>query len=374
MADTLRNTKIAGGVLSAFLIYLLANWAAESYFMVGGEKPHGEEEEVVRGYVLLAEQEDAGAPQEAEPEVSLTELLLAADVGRGERAFAKCQACHKREPGANASGPTLYAIVGADIASVEGFGYSAALEAVEGAWTPEALDAWLENPKAFAPGNKMTFKGLAKPTDRANLIAYLATLGGDGLNLDDAAVEPAPAPQAGDAPATGPAEAPSAAGGEDGSGDAPASAPESSPESPPADSGGPEAEPTGAPAGDAGDEASAAPAGAAAPAATQLAMAGDPVAGERVYKKCKACHAVEAGINKVGPSLFAIVGQDVAAAEGFRYSDAMRAAGGAWSPERLDAFLAAPKAYIPGTRMSFAGLRKQEDRRNVIAYLATLDD
>ena len=361
MSKSMTMTKIAGGVLSAFLVFLLGNWFASSFYSTGGESEHGEEAKVVRGYVIAPEADAAEATAEAEPEMSLNDLLLAADIERGAKAFAKCKACHKLEDGANATGPTLYGVVGRAIASVPGFGYSDALTALSGDWTPEELDAWLANPKAYAPGNKMTFKGLPKDTDRANMIAFLATQGGDGLVLDDASAAPAEVPAAMEEPATDTAEAPAAPA-------APAA------EAPATDTAeAPAAEPAAAPETQAEAPAAqeAAPA-QEAPAATEVAMAGDPEAGAKVFKKCKACHAVESGKNKVGPSLFAVVGRDVASAEGFRFSDALKGLGGAWTPERLMEFLVKPKEYAPGTKMSFSGLRKEEDRINIVAYLETL--
>jgi cytochrome c2 len=95
--------------------------------------------------------------------------------------------------------------------------------------------------------------------------------------------------------------------------------------------------------------------------------------GEKVFKKCKACHAVGDGAkNKVGPELNGIVGRTAGSAEGFKYSDAMlakQAEGLVWTEETLDAYLTKPKDYIPGTKMSFAGLKKEEDREHVIEYL-----
>ena len=102
---------------------------------------------------------------------------------------------------------------------------------------------------------------------------------------------------------------------------------------------------------------------------------GDAAAGEKVFRKCKACHAVGEGAqNKVGPELNGIVGQRFAAVPDFKYSDvlvAMGEEGKTWTPEELDAFLTKPRDYAKGTKMSFAGLRKEEDRQDVIAYLAT---
>ena len=105
------------------------------------------------------------------------------------------------------------------------------------------------------------------------------------------------------------------------------------------------------------------------------ASAQDIDAGEKVFAKCKACHAVGDGAkNKVGPHLNELVGRVAGTAEGFKYSPAMTKAGEgglAWSTETLDAYLADPRGYIKGNKMAFPGLKKDEDRANVIAYLAT---
>lgn len=104
-------------------------------------------------------------------------------------------------------------------------------------------------------------------------------------------------------------------------------------------------------------------------------------AGKAVFKQCAACHTPDkGGKNGVGPNLYDTVGSKKAHVQGFAYSNAMKAAsekGGdeaLWSYERLNAFIANPKAVVPGTKMTFAGLRKPEDRANVIAYLRTLSD
>lgn len=105
--------------------------------------------------------------------------------------------------------------------------------------------------------------------------------------------------------------------------------------------------------------------------ATSLpAAAEDLAAGEKAFKKCMSCHSVKDGENKVGPHLFGIVERPVASVEGFKYSEAMKAKGGTWTREALDTYLTNPRADLPGTNMSFMGLKKPEERAALIDYLA----
>lgn len=101
------------------------------------------------------------------------------------------------------------------------------------------------------------------------------------------------------------------------------------------------------------------------------AAAQDTSAGEKLFKRCAACHSLEAGRNKTGPSLAGLFGRKPGTVESFKYSKAMRAADFVWSPETLDRYLAAPKAFVPGNRMPFPGLKKAEDRAALNAYLET---
>jgi cytochrome c len=123
--------------------------------------------------------------------------------------------------------------------------------------------------------------------------------------------------------------------------------------------------------------ATGAPAEAAAPVdILPLIASADPAAGEKVFGKCKACHNAEkGGPNAVGPNLWNIVGAQHAHIEGFAYSPVMAGMKDKkWTFEDLDAFLASPKGYAPGTKMTFAGLNKPEDRAAVIAWLRTKAD
>ena len=111
---------------------------------------------------------------------------------------------------------------------------------------------------------------------------------------------------------------------------------------------------------------------AADPAYTEVAATADAVAGEKTFGKCKSCHNVE-GKNGVGPHLNGVVGRNHAAVEGFAYSTAMQGLTAVvWTPEEIYGFLKAPKTWIPGTKMGFAGLASPQDRANVVAYLETL--
>lgn len=100
------------------------------------------------------------------------------------------------------------------------------------------------------------------------------------------------------------------------------------------------------------------------------ALAQDAAAGERAFRKCAACHQVGPdAVNKIGPHLNGIVGRPAASVEDYRYSAAMRDSGIVWDRERLSDYLASPRQAVRGTTMAFAGIRKEEERRDLIAYL-----
>lgn len=95
--------------------------------------------------------------------------------------------------------------------------------------------------------------------------------------------------------------------------------------------------------------------------------------GRQVFGRCRSCHAVEAGANRVGPSLHAVVGRKAGTQPGYAYSKAMTASGVVWTEEALKAYLENPRTHVPGTRMSFAGIDDEQERRDVVAYLKTLN-
>lgn len=114
------------------------------------------------------------APDTSEAFAALPEPYKSADYNRGRRTFKLCQSCHTlNEGGQNLVGPNLYGIFGRGIGQVEGFTYSKAVQESDMVWTPELLAEWLESPRNFLPGNKMSFAGVRKPEDRTAVIAYI---------------------------------------------------------------------------------------------------------------------------------------------------------------------------------------------------------
>ena len=107
----------------------------------------------------------------------------------------------------------------------------------------------------------------------------------------------------------------------------------------------------------------------------EILALGDLAHGEKVFKKCSACHIVaKGGKNLIGPALYGVVGRPVASIDGYSYSKALKAHQKNWSFEELNAFLLKPKSYIKGTKMAYAGLRKDKDRASVILYLNSKSD
>lgn len=103
---------------------------------------------------------------------------------------------------------------------------------------------------------------------------------------------------------------------------------------------------------------------------TGSAQAADSKKGKKIFNKCKACHTISKnGRNKVGPNLYGVVGRKAASVEGYNYSKAMKASGITWDETNLDKFLKKPKKFLKKTKMSFPGLRKDEQRYDIIAYL-----
>ncbi len=120
--------------------------------------------------------------QAAEPQVDLGTRLATADPAKGKRTAQVCASCHTFDQGGpNHTGPNLWGIVGRRRAAQPGFAYSPAMAKHGGSWTFDDLDTYLTSPAKFVPGNKMAFAGIRNPTDRANVVAYLASLSNSPL-------------------------------------------------------------------------------------------------------------------------------------------------------------------------------------------------
>jgi cytochrome c len=318
MASSLEVNKVLAAILTAGIVASASGVISRIIY-----NPSVPEEAAYP--IEVAATEGAAEDGAAAPTVSLAALLAEGSVEEGQTVARKCQACHSFEQGGpNKIGPGLWGVLGRGIASHEGFAYSDALASREGAWDYESLSAFLANPKEWAPGTKMAFAGLPAE-DRANVILYLRSLSDS----------PPPLPEV-------PAEEPAA-----------------ETEVAATDQAAPAAEEGGAPA-------------ASLPALLASASA---ERGQQAVRVCSACHSFEqGGPNKIGPALWGVVGRDIAAHEGFSYSSALADKEGTWDYETLDAYLTDPRSWAPGTKMAFAGVKKPEDRADVIAYLRSLSD
>lgn len=117
--------------------------------------------------------------------------------------------------------------------------------------------------------------------------------------------------------------------------------------------------------------AAEAPAPDAAAAMEFASYTTDAAAGEKVFALCRSCHVLEEGVNRVGPSLYNVVGRPAGSVAGFNYSDANKNSGITWSEQELFTYLKDPQAKVPGTKMAFPGIKDDQDRANLVAYLAS---
>ena len=178
--DGFELNKIAGAVLFALLVLFGTKTLGDIIFTVHApEKP---------GYmVALPDEAHAKKEMPAADVVPLPALLAKGDAGNGQKLAKKCAACHTFDSGgANKIGPNLHGVVGKALASVDGFSYSKALKGKGGNWGYEELDGFLASPKKFVPGTKMAFAGVKKAQQRADLIVYLRSLGGNPPPLPEA--------------------------------------------------------------------------------------------------------------------------------------------------------------------------------------------
>jgi len=311
--DTLLVNKIAAGFLTAGLIFWAANRIAE--IVIPDEAPK-------TAAIKIVGMATAMAPAAASGLASIIPLLASADVAKGT-AFVQqqCSACHTlNQGGAAGVGPNLYGVLGAKMFAGAGFSYSdAAKGKAKGSWNYNNINAWLADPQGFAPGTAMSYSGIKNTQTRADVVAYLRTLSASPLPLPTPAeVKAASAPAAPAGGAPGPAATP------------------------------------------------------APPGIDTLFASADLSKGQAVVQQqCSACHTLnKGGAAGVGPNLYGIVGAKTFSQSGFSYSDAVKAkAGGAWTPDSLSDWLADPQSYAPGTAMSYPGVKNDQTRADVIAYL-----
>jgi cytochrome c len=189
--DSFEINKILGALLGTCLALLAVNMAVGAVFAPKSPAKPGYE-------IAVKEQPEEGKGEAPAKEEPIEALLATASVQRGETVAKACQACHSFDKGGpNKIGPNLWGIVGRARASHAGFNYSPAMKAKGGNWTIDDLNAFLTNPKAFVPGTAMSFPGLNRANQRADVLAYLNTLADNPQPLPKAAEagggQPAPA-------------------------------------------------------------------------------------------------------------------------------------------------------------------------------------
>lgn len=302
--DPLLLNKVAGGILSAGLVFWIATHAAG--FISGKDVP----KKPVIATATTAPAAGGGVP-------SIDGLIVKADVKKGA-AFVgqQCAACHSvNKGGAAGVGPNLYGVMNDKMFSKAGYSFSSSVKSkAAGPWTYQEMNEWLDNPQKFAPGTRMGYTGIKNNVQRANVIDYLRTLSSHPI--------PLPKPGSGGAGAT-----PAAATVATGSG---------------------------------------------APSIKPLLAAAVVAKGQNFFQQqCSACHSINSGgANGVGPNLYGVVGGPMFAKAGYSFSGAVKKiAHGNWTPHQLNEWLYAPMKDAPGTHMAYPGIKNNQVRADVIAYL-----
>ena len=322
--DALEFNKIAAGLLVGLLLAFGIGKLANTLY--GPAVEHAVSEHADDMMADAEPADETPAVEVAAVVVPIATLLASADLANGEKQFRKCKSCHSVEAGGrDGQGPNLYGVVGAPRGARDTFNYSDVIAGLGGTWTFEELSLYITDPKGYAPGNKMVFKGISDDEDRADLIAWLNTQSDAPLALPEAA-------------------------GDDASMD-------DTTMLEPADADSQHVET------------------AAADPVLAMITGASAEDGGRIARACRACHTFgPGGANRVGPNLWNMVDRDIASVEGFTYSDALDAEGGTWTWRRLWTYLENPRMDVPGGKMGFRGIADEEDRAAVIAWMGTLAD
>lgn len=172
----LEGNKIFASVILAALIAMVCGKVTQILY--------SPKEANQRGYQIEVPDEPKSGAVKKEVVIDIPALMAIADVTSGEKTFKKCAACHGvNEGGSHKVGPNLYAVMGSDIAKKSGYAYSDALSNHGGKWDYKNMYKFLNKPKKFAPGTKMSFIGLRKPQQIADMMAYLRQNGSQSLPL-----------------------------------------------------------------------------------------------------------------------------------------------------------------------------------------------
>jgi cytochrome c len=309
--------KILGGILSAGIVAWAGVHIADGLMNTSPpEKPA----------IKIAGGKAATVPVAAASGIpSINNLIAKANVQQGKTFVGQqCAACHSlNKGGPNGVGPNLYGVMNAPMFAHAGYSFSSAVKKkASGNWTYHKMNEWLYDPMKFAPGTHMTYAGIKNTNVRADVVAYLRTLSSNPI--------PLPKPK----PVTAAAQ--------------------------PINAGGTKTTPAAEAQGN------------GAPSIASLYKTASTSQGQTFFQQqCAACHTInKGGANGVGPNLYGVVQSKMFAKPGYSFSSAVKKkAKGNWTPHLLNQWLYDPMKFAPGTHMAYPGIKNNQMRANVIAYL-----